>query len=111
MDVRITTRHVDLTESFLLLAEDRTRKLTRYEPRLLAVDLLFEDDHGRLATEARADVPGRPALVARGAAEDRRASLDRALRKLRRQLRRESSKRVTQRNVRPAAPSDPLVLE
>ena len=52
MDVRITTRHVDLSDAFMLQAEDRTRKLSKYEPRLLAVDLLFEEDHGSLATEA-----------------------------------------------------------
>lgn len=94
MDVRITTRHVDLSGSFLQLADERTRKLDRYEPTLLSVDLLFDDDHGKLRTEARADVPGRPPMIARAVAEDRRSSLDESLRKLRRQLRRERVKRL-----------------
>ncbi len=94
MDVRITTRHVDLSESFMAHVGERTRKLTKYEPRLIAVDLLFDGDHGKLATEARATVPGRPPSIARGAAEDPRASLDEALKKLGRQLRRERKKRV-----------------
>lgn len=106
MDVRITTRHVDLSDTFLVLAEDRTRKLEKYEPRLLAVDLIFEEDHGQVATEARADVPGRPPMIARGAAGDRRASLDEALRKLGRQLRRQRSRHVDHKS-----PSTTMAVE
>lgn len=94
MDVRITARHTELSESFVEFARERTRKLVKYEPRLNAVDLLFEDDHGELTTEARADVPGVPALIARAASMDRRKALDSAVRKLGRQLRRERAKRV-----------------
>ncbi len=94
MDVRITTRHVDLSRSFLAQAGERTRKVAKYEPRLIAVDLLFDDDHGKLTTEARATVSGRPPSIAHGAATDPRASLDDALKKLGRQLRRERKKRV-----------------
>lgn len=94
MEVRITTRHVDLSGSFLQLAEERARKLSRYEPGLRAVDLLFDEDHGKVITGARAAVPGRRPMVAQAAADDRRRSLDDTLRKLARQLRRERSKRV-----------------
>ncbi|MFP4622755.1 MAG: ribosome hibernation-promoting factor, HPF/YfiA family [Gemmatimonadota bacterium] len=94
MDVRITARHVELSESFTAFAHERTRKLLKYEPRLTAVDLLFEDDHGRFTTEVRADVPGVPPLIARAGSEDRRSALDSAIRKLGRQLRRERSKRL-----------------
>jgi ribosome-associated translation inhibitor RaiA len=75
-------------------AGERTRKLEKYEPRLIAVDLLFDDDHGKLATEVRATVPGRPPAIARSAAADPRTSLYAALKKLGRQLRRERKKRV-----------------
>lgn len=105
MDVRITTRHVDLSGSFLRLAEERTRKLTRYEPRLLAVDLLFDEDHGKRVTEARADVPGRPVLLAQAAADDHRSSLDHTLRKLARQLRRERARRVDHQAPSPRVPA------
>ncbi|MEJ2503415.1 MAG: ribosome-associated translation inhibitor RaiA [Gemmatimonadota bacterium] len=102
MDVRMTTRHVDLSDTFRKLAEERVQKLGKYEPRLIAVDLIFEDDHGRFTTEARADVPGRPPLVARTAADGRRKSLDQTLRKLSRQLRRERSK-LTEHQAPPVA--------
>ena len=94
MDVRITTRHVEISDSFGEYAVERTRKLTKFEPRLIAVDLIFDDDHGEFSTEARADVPGIPTLVAKAENDSRRKALDRALDKLGRQLKRERSKRV-----------------
>ena len=94
MDVRMTTRHVTLSGTFRKLAEERARKLGKYEPRLIAVDLIFDEDHGRFRTEARAEVPGHPPLIARAHAEGRRKALDQTLRKLGRQLRRERSKKV-----------------
>lgn len=102
MDVRITTRHVELSDGFLARADERTRKLAKYEPRLSAVDLLFDDDHGKLTTEAKADVPGRPPMIASADDMDPRKSLDAALDKLSRQLRKERKKRVDHQST-PAA--------
>lgn len=104
MEVRITTRHVDLSATFRELAAERTRKLTKYEPRLMAVDLLFDEDHGQLVTEARADVPGRPPLIAHTTAQDERHALDGTLRKLGRQLRRERSRRRDHQGPTPTVP-------
>lgn len=104
MDVRITTRHVDLSGTFRELAEDRARKLTKYEPELMAVDLLFDEDHGEMVTEARADVPGRPPVIAHSAAHDQRHALDETLRKLARQLRRSRSKRLDHQGPPPTVP-------
>ena len=94
MDVRITARHLTLTDSFTEYAHERARKLTKFEPRLTSIDLIFDDDHGAFATEARADVPGVPPLVAKAEHSSKRKSLDSALDKLGRQLKRERSKRV-----------------
>lgn len=94
MDVRITTRHVEIGQGFSEYADERTRKLTKYEPRLISVDLIFDNDHGEFSTEARAEVPGIPPLVAKAENESKRKSLDSALDKLGRQLKRERSKRV-----------------
>lgn len=105
MDVRIATRHVDLSETFRALAADRTRKLTKYEPRLMAVDLLFDEDHGEMVTEARANVPGRPPLIAHATAHDTRHALDDTLRKLARQLRRSRAKRLDHQGPPPTVPT------
>jgi len=94
MDVRITTRHTTIGDGLTEYAEDRARKLTKYEPRLISVDLIFDNDHGVFSTEGRAEVPGAPALVAKSENESKRKALDSAIDKLGRQLKRERSKRV-----------------
>jgi ribosomal subunit interface protein len=94
MDVRIITRRARVGDTFLRQAEERVRKLDRYEPRLQAVALVVDEDRGRISVEARADVPGVPPVVASADGATTRSALDRALQKLRRQLRRERSRRV-----------------
>lgn len=94
MDLRITTRHVTIGDAFTELATERARSLTKYEPRLISVDLIFDGDHGVFSTEVRAEVPGVPPLVAKAENESKRRSLDTALEKIGRQLKRERSKRV-----------------
>jgi ribosomal subunit interface protein len=94
MDVRITTRRATVSESFLRQAEERARKLDRYEPRLQAVAIVVDEDRGRVSVEARADVPGLPPVIARSEGSTSRGALDGTLQKLRRRLRRERSRRV-----------------
>lgn len=94
MDVRMTTRHVSIGEGFAELANERANRLTKFEPRLLSVDLIFDSDHGVFSTEIRAEVPGVPILVAKAEDESKRKSLDSAMGKMERQLRKERSKRV-----------------
>lgn len=94
MDVRITTRHTSVGEGFTEFAEERARKLTKYEPRLISLDLIFDNDHGQFSTEVRAEVPGVPTLVATAEDDSERRSLDSALDKIGRQLKKERSKRV-----------------
>lgn len=97
MDVQITIRRGEAGDNFLVHAQERAEKLARYEPRLHRVELLFDEDGGRVAAEARASVPGVPILVARAEGETPRMSLDRVVRRLGRQLRKERSKRVEHR--------------
>jgi ribosomal subunit interface protein len=94
MDVRITTRRATVGEGFLRRAEERLQKLDRYEPRLQAVAVVIDEDRGRVMVEVRADVPGRPTMIASASADSNRTALDRAIQKLSRQLRRQRTKRV-----------------
>ncbi len=106
MDVRITTRHVNIGDTFAEYANERAGKLTKYEPRLISVDLIFDNDHGEFSTEVRAEVPGIPPLVAKAENESKRKSLDSALDKVGRQLKKERSKRVDHQ-----APSAGSIIE
>ncbi len=94
MDVRIIARRATIGEAFHRHAEERAHKLMRYEPRLHGVSILVDEDRGRVSVEARAEVPGVPILVARAEAASDRSALDAALQKLRRQLRRQRTRRV-----------------
>jgi ribosomal subunit interface protein len=94
MDVRINSRRATIGDSFLRQAEERIRRLDKYEPRLQAVALTVAEDRGRVTVEARAEVPGVPPLVASAEGDSSRSALDRTLVKLRRRLRRERSRRV-----------------
>lgn len=107
MDVQITIRRGTAGPAFREAAEERARRLEKYEPRLLRVELLFDEDGGGTAAEARAVVPGLPPRVARAAASSRRTAMDRVLRKLRRQLREERARLTEHRGARvpPAAPA------
>ena len=94
MDVRMSTRHTAVPSSFPAWAEGRARRLERFNPRLQALELLVDSDHGRSVVEVRADVPGSPVMVGRAEGTSERAALDRALERVGRQLRRQRSMRT-----------------
>jgi ribosomal subunit interface protein len=94
MDVRITARRATVGAAFLKHAEERVRKLEKYEPRLQSVTILVDEDRGRVSVEARAEVPGTAVMIASSTASSDRSALDGALEKLRRQLRRGRTRRT-----------------
>lgn len=94
MDIRITFRRGKLTDGFRKTVLERSRRLSKFEPRLIAVELLFDEDHGKVLAEGKADVPGVPPLIARAEESSHRAALDQVVARLSRQLKKERSKRV-----------------
>lgn len=100
MDVRITARHCSITDSTRALTDARVSRLTRFEPRVAAADVLFSDDGGsRRHVEMRVSVPGAAVIQAHGEADSFRAALDRAADRLERQLRRRHSRRRSHRAI------------
>lgn len=97
MDVQITIRRGAVGTGFRRTAEARARRLEKYEPRLLRIELLFDDERRGVAAEARAVVPGIPPRVARADATSHRRALARVIRKVGRQLRDERSRRIDHR--------------
>lgn len=94
MDVRITNRRGTASPAARDYAEERAGKLAKYDPRLIAIEILFDEDHGQVAVEGRAEVAGGPTLVARSEADSSRGAIDRMLQRLGRQIRRQRSKHI-----------------
>jgi putative sigma-54 modulation protein len=100
MDVRITARHCSITDSTREFAETRVSRLTRFEPRVRAAEVLISDDAGSRHAEVKVAVPGASLMQAHGEADSFRAALDRAVDRIERQLRRRHGRRRTHRATR-----------
>ncbi len=88
MRIQITARHTDLSEAVRRRAEERLARLTRFEPRLSAVEVVFEEQKQVHRVEAILHVDGVEPLVASSEDTDAKAALDRLTDKLSRRLRR-----------------------
>lgn len=88
MVINVSARRCTIGASVRRRAEDRLRRMIRFEPRIESVDVIFERDHGFYAVEARTFVMGGPVVVAHAAATDPRAALDQAVSRTASQLRR-----------------------
>lgn len=97
MNVMITARRCTVPAPVIRRAEARLRNLTRFEPRILGVEAIFELDHGRHTAEARITVAGGPLIVARGTGEGFGEALDQLIPRVRRRLQSRREKRRTQR--------------
>ncbi len=102
MDVRISARHCTIPESTREVAHTRVARMTRYEPRATAAEVLFSDENAFKHAEIRLNLPGRSQLQAHGEAETFRSALDRALERLDRQLRRRHARVRDHKAVRTA---------
>jgi len=89
MIVNISARHCRVADSVRRRAEDRLRRMVRFEPRIGSADVVFEHDHGLYAVEVRAFISGRSTVVAHATAADARAALDQVLSRLGTRLRRQ----------------------
>jgi ribosomal subunit interface protein len=93
MQVSITARHCTVPDTVRSHAEERVRRLARYDSRLTGADIVFESDHGSRTAELRLSVAGDIPLIASGAGESFRAGFDQAVDRARRQLRRRRERR------------------
>lgn len=93
MEVKITTRHCSIPDSVRDHMERLIGRLERYDSRTTAVNVSFDTENGVKSVDARIVVPGAPPLVAHAAGPTFRTALDRAARRLERQLRRNRQRR------------------
>jgi len=105
MLINVSARHCRVADSIRRRAEDRLRRMVRFEPRVDSADVVFEHDHGLYAVEVRAFVTGRSTVIAHAAAADARSALDQVLSRLGTQLRRQRD-RSREHSARIAKPFD-----
>lgn len=107
MHVTFTARHCTPSARLRRRAEDRLRRLVRFEPHLRAAEVSFDRDHGTYVVEARLRVDGGAAIVAHGrAGAGFGAALGPVVERLGRQLRRRRERR---RNHRVGLAAQPLM--
>lgn len=99
MDITVTARHCAVPESIRARAEERVRRLTRYETRLLRAEVIFDTDHGVMHVEARLFVARGATIVAEGSDHTFRAALDQVLRRVGRRLKRQRERRREHRGT------------
>ncbi len=108
MNVSVTARHCSLPDSTRRRVEDAVARLTRFDDRMTAIEVLFEKDSASILAEIRAVLPGRGPLLARGRATTYRVALDDAASKLVRQVKRERERRRRHRVTGAAPGTSPL---
>jgi ribosomal subunit interface protein len=102
MDVRVTARHCSIPEAVREAAQTRVERLTRFEPRVEAVDIQFSEANALKHVDVRVVVPGASQMLADGEGESFRTALDHALGRLQRQVRRRRVRRLERQGQRTA---------
>lgn len=108
MEVKITTRRCSIPDSVREHMERLIGRIERYDAGTTALNVSFDAENGVKSVDARVAVPGAPPLVAHAAGPTFRSALDRATRRIERQLRRNRQRR---RRHRTAAMRDARSME
>ena len=88
MEIRITSRHTNLSDALRERTEELANKLSKYEPRVSAVEVVFEEGKRSKTVEGIAYVDREDPVVASGESEDFRPALHQMIDRMTRQLRR-----------------------
>ena len=88
MKIRITSRHTDLSDALRERTEEVVMKLTKYEPRISAAEVVFDEERRLKTVEGIIHVDRGDPVVASGEADEFRAALHQMVERLTRQLRR-----------------------
>ena len=88
MHIQIAARHCMVPEPVLERTRTRLSGLVRYDPRLAAADVIFQEERHRKLAEVILSVDRQERIVAQGEGTDFQAALDRTVDRLSRKLRR-----------------------
>ena len=93
MQIIISARHFDPSDSLRELVEQRFSRLDRYEPGVIRAEITLLEEKNRCEVQALLSVERSGPIHARGEASDFRSALDQALDRASRQLRRHHARR------------------
>lgn len=94
MRIQITARHCEIPEAIRSRARELIQRLSRYESRLSAAELVFDVENHLKRAEAVLSIDGDEPVVARAQADEFRGALDRMVDRLGKILRRRHSQRL-----------------
>lgn len=92
--VQIAARHCDVSDPIRSRTEEQIRKLTKYDPRISAAEVIFEAEKHVRKVEGILSVDRDQPVVAHGQGADFREALDQLVDRLARILRRRRSQRT-----------------
>lgn len=93
MEIRITSRHTDLSDDLRERTEELVLKLSKYEPRISAAEVIFDEGKRTKTAEGIIHVDRGDLVVASGEADAYRGALHQMVDRLTRQLRRHHERR------------------
>ena len=91
--IEVVSRHQHVSEKTRAFALEKAQRLSRYNDRIARVQVLLDEEHAEFLTEIIVHVESGATLVGKGTADGYRASMDSALEKLERQLKKDKEKR------------------
>jgi ribosomal subunit interface protein len=106
MDVSVRGRHLDVSEKFRDHATEKLQRISRYDPRLSAVDVsVVREQNPRVPEPIRVELTVKgsgPVVRAEASAGDKFGAFDAALSKLEERMRRAHDKRLSRTQNRPS---------
>lgn len=102
MRVQIAARHCEIPDSVRERTEEQVARLTRYDPRLSAAEVVFKEEKRIRTVEVILSVDRDEPVIAHGEAGEFREALDRVIERLARMLRRRRD-RIRDHQTRGAA--------
>jgi len=92
--IQIAERHCDVPSNVLERTEQQLEALAKYDPRAASADVVYvEEKHHLKKVEIIVHIDGAEPLIATGEGPEFRTSLDQAVDRMRRRLRRQRKRR------------------
>lgn len=94
MRIQIVARRCEVPDSVRRRAEEQARKLARFDGSLSSAEIIFEEEKHRKRVEGILAVDGEEPAVAHAEGDDFRGSLDQAMDRLQKILRRRKDQKM-----------------